>query len=103
MSYTTSVTSPAITILGDSGAHNDTYGWYSVWGQVRNDHGSRLEDVKVVGSVYTSSGLIVGCQNDYVDPVDLDPDQVASFALTFVGRDYGDVMSYRLQADGTQP
>ena len=101
--YTTAETSLAITILSDSGAYNDTYGRYVVWGQVRNDHGSRLEDVKVAGSVYTSSALIVGCQNSYVDPLDLEPDQVASFSMTFVGRDYRDVLSYRLQADGTQP
>ncbi|HUW11086.1 MAG TPA: FxLYD domain-containing protein [Anaerolineae bacterium] len=101
--YTTTEPSPVITVLSDSGAYNDSYGWYSVWGQVRNDHGSRLEDVKVVGSVYTSSGRIVGCQNGYADPLDLDPGQVASVSMTFVGRDYRDVLSYRLQADGTQP
>lgn len=94
---------PNLAILNDSGSYNPTYGGYEIAGQVRNDHGTRLEYVKVVGTVYTASGTVVGCRNRYVDGNHLDPSQIGSFDLTFSGRDYADAQSYRLQADGNPP
>lgn len=91
---------PNLTIINDSGSYNSTYGWYKIIGQVRNDHGSRVEYVSPVGIVYNASGTVVGCGYTYVSATHLDPGQTSSFEMNFTGRDYADVVSYRLQVDG---
>jgi hypothetical protein len=90
---------PNLAVLNDSGSYNSTFGWYEIIGQVRNDHGTRVEYVSPVGTVYNASG-VVGCDFTYVNSTDLAPDQTSSFEMTFLGRDYADVTSYRLQVDG---
>ncbi len=89
-----------LIILNDSGAYSSVYGWYEIIGQVRNDHGSRIEYVSPVGTIYNDIGVVLGCDNSYVNSTHLDPDQTSSFKMTFSGRDYFDVTSYRLQVDG---
>jgi hypothetical protein len=91
---------PNLTVLNDSGSYNSTFGWYKIIGQVRNDHGSRVEYVSPVGTVYNASGTVVGCDYTYVSATHLDPGQTSSFEMNFTGRDYADVVSYRLQVDG---
>ncbi|MBC8255283.1 MAG: hypothetical protein H8E35_14820, partial [Ardenticatenia bacterium] len=91
---------PDLTILGDSGAYNPDFGWYEIGGQVRNDHGSRVEQVRAAGTLYNGSGVVVGCGFAYVDSTHLDPGQTSAFEMGFYGRDYADVTAYRLQADG---
>ena len=91
---------PNLTVLNDSGSYNSTFGWYEIIGQVRNDHGTRVEYVSSVGTVYNASGVVVGCDFTYVNSTHLDPGQTSSFEMTFSGRDYADVTSYRLQVDG---
>jgi len=91
---------PNLTIFNDSGSYDSTFGWYSIIGQVRNDHGTRVEYVSPVGAVYNDSGVVVGCHFTYVNSTHLDPGQTSSFEMTFSGRDYADVDSYRLQVDG---
>jgi hypothetical protein len=77
------------------------YGWYKIAGQVRNDHGTQVKFVEVVGTLYNAAGTVVGCWWDgSTDPWDLNPGQVGVFEITFVFRDHSDVASYRLQADG---
>ncbi|MFQ6058643.1 MAG: FxLYD domain-containing protein [Anaerolineae bacterium] len=91
---------PNLTVFNDSGSYDPTFGWYEIVGQVRNDHGSRVEYVSPVGTVYNASGTVVGCDFTYVNSTHLDPGQTSSFKMTFGGRDYADVVSYRLQVDG---
>ena len=67
---------------------------------MRNDHGSRVQYVKIVGTLYDGAGTVVGCTYGYVSGTHLDPGGTGSFSLTFIGRDYVDVASYRLQVDG---
>jgi len=67
---------------------------------VRNDHGTRVDFVSPVGTVYNAAGKVVGCDFTYVNSTDLDPGQSSSFEMTFLGRDYSDVTSYQLQVDG---
>jgi hypothetical protein len=100
ISYTVGQSLPNLTVLNDSGSYNPTYEWYEIIGQVRNDHGSRVEYVSPVSTIYNASGTVVGCDFTYVNSTHLDPGQISSFKLTFVGRDYTDVTSYRLQVDG---
>lgn len=91
---------PNLTIFNDSGAYDPTFGWYEIIGQVRNDHGTRVESVQPVGTLYNASNGVIGCDLTYVNSNDLDPGQVSSFELTFIGREYTDVAYYRLQVDG---
>lgn len=91
---------PNLTLSNDSGSYDSTFGWYEIIGQVRNDHGSRVEFVSPVGTVYNSSGKVIGCDFTYANSTHLDTGQTSSFKITLSGRDYYDVTSYRLQVDG---
>jgi len=91
---------PNLTVSNDSGSYNPTSGRYTILGLVRNDHGTRVEYVNPVGTVYNVSGIVVGCDYTYVNSTHLDPDQTSSFEMTFSGRDYADVTLYELQVDG---
>ena len=91
---------PNLTVLNDSGSYDAIFGWYQIIGQVRNDHGTRVEFVKPVGTLYDATNTVIGCHWTYVNATDLDPDQVSSFNMVCPGRDYSDVASYRLQVDG---
>jgi hypothetical protein len=91
---------PNLSILNDSGSYNPTFGWYEIIGQIRNDQATRVEYVSPIAAVYNASGNIVGCDFAFVSSTHLDPGQTSSFKITLSGRDYADVTSYRLQADG---
>ncbi len=91
---------PNLVVFNDSGSYNSTFGWYEIIGQVRNDHGTRVEYVSPVGTVYNASGIVLGCDFTYVNSSHLEPGQTSSFKMTFSGRDYANVTSYRLQVDG---
>jgi hypothetical protein len=98
--WTDGVPLPNFAVFNDSGSYNSTFGWYEIIGQVRNDHGTRVEYVSPVGTVYNAPGVVVGCDFVYVNSTHLDPGQTSSFEMTFSGRNYTDVASYRLQVDG---
>lgn len=91
---------PSLTVFNDSGSYNPTSGWYEILGQVRNDHGARVESVEPVGTLYNSSGTVLGCDSTYVNSSHLDPGQTSAFKISFTRRDYVDVSSYRLQVGG---
>ena len=91
---------PNLTIFNHSGSYKPTFGWYQIVGQVRNDHGTRVEYVSPVATLYNATSTVVGCGFTYVNSTHLDPGQTSSFKLIVSGRDYADVASYRLQADG---
>ena len=90
---------PNLTFLNHSGSPTD-YGWYIVNGQIRNDHGLRVEWVKVLITVYDALGTVMGCDAAFAQPRDLAPSAIGTFYLPFYGRDFSSVASYRLQADG---
>lgn len=92
---------PHLTVTNHSGAYDPTFQWYEVIGQVRNDHGTRVEYVSPVGTLYDESGTVLGCHFTFVNSTHLDPGQTSAFKIVFSGRDYVDVASYRLQVDGT--
>ena len=92
---------PNLTILSHSGSINDTFGWYEIIGEVKNDHGSRVEFVSPIGTLYNSSGDVLDCDFTFVNSTHLDPGQKSSFEMFFISRDeYDGVSSYRLQVDG---
>ncbi len=93
---------PRLTVLDDSGSYNSTCKDYEIIGQVRNGHGTRVEYVSPVGTLYNAAGTVIGCNAGYVNGIHLDPAQTGSFKIAFGGwhRDFADVASYRLQVDG---
>lgn len=91
---------PSLDIFNDSGSYNSNLGWYEIIGQVRNNETSVVQYVSPVGTLYDSSGTVIGCDFTFVNSTDLDPGQTSSFDMIFVGRDYSDVDSYKLQVDG---
>jgi hypothetical protein len=99
-SYSPSPPPPALSVVSDSGMYVPAVGWYLLAGEVRNDHGARVNGVTAVGTLYDEAGGVVGCGGAYVLSVGLDPNETGLFELQFVGRDFGDVTIYRVQADG---
>jgi len=91
---------PNLTIFDDQGSYDPTFGDYKVEGKVRNDHGSRVEFVKVIATLYDDTGTVVTCGSRDPDNRDLDPGESSDFLYTATLRDYADVASYRLQAGG---
>lgn len=50
--------------------------------------------------MFNSTGKVIGCDFTYVNSTHLDPGQTSAFDLTFIGRDYADAATYRVQVDG---
>jgi hypothetical protein len=88
-----------LTMVDVSGSFVANYGWYEIVGQVRNNHGTVVKNVDPVGTVYNAPGKVVGCFFAYGLP-DLNPGDTTPFTIRFTGRDYSDVVSYRVQVDG---
>ena len=88
-----------LTIFNDSGAYNSTFGWYTIIGQVRNDGTVPITYVQPIGTLYNSTNTVIGCDFTFVNSTDLSPGQTSSFEMYFMGRDYFDAFSYRLQVD----
>lgn len=91
---------PDLTVLNDSFSYDPTFGFYQLEGQVRNDHGSTVDDVVLVGTLYNASGEVIGCEAELFDIFSLDPGEIDDFGITYIGRDYSDHDSHRVQADG---
>lgn len=91
---------PNLTVSGDSGSYEPTFGWYEILGMVANDHGSTIEYVMPVGTLYNSANKVIGCDFTFVNSTHLNPGQSSSFDLTFLDRDYYDADHYKIQVDG---
>jgi hypothetical protein len=89
-----------MNVFDDSGRYDPTDGSYEIIGQVRNDNSFRVEYVAPIGTLYNASGTVVGCDLTWVNSTNLDPGQTSFFKITFYGRDYLDVVSYRIQVNG---
>lgn len=101
VSYTSSDPAPLLTILNENGGLTPPDNRYRILGQIRNDHTTRVDFVKAIGTLYDSSGVPVGCSSDYVSATNLEPGQTSAFEMLYTYRDYSDVVQYRLLADGT--
>lgn len=88
-----------ISIFNDNGLYDSAFGDYDITGQVRNDDSTRAEFVRLVGTVFNTSGIVLDCNITFPDDGShLDPSQTSLFDISFIHRDYADVASYRLQA-----
>lgn len=91
---------PNLTVINDSGSYDPTFGWYEIIGQVRNDSYNRVEYVNPIGTLYNAANDVIGCDFTYVNSTHLEPGEISSFEIFFLGRDYYDVTHYRIQVDG---
>jgi hypothetical protein len=102
--YYKSSSSSGLTVFNDSGSYSAD-GSYIINGQVRNNGKLSSNLVSVSGTLYNVSGMPVGCEHAIVNSTNLNPGQVSSFAINFLGywRDYKDVTYYRLRVAGDLP
>lgn len=103
--YDIGSSSADLIIFGEAGSYNPSNGDYDITGEVRNDGGQPSNSVSVGGTLYDKYDMPVGCNYIYVDPTDIDPHQISSFALNYwgVNRDYNDVTHYSLRVAGDLP
>jgi hypothetical protein len=97
--YTTDRELPNLDVFNDRGLYQSD-GDYKMVGIIRNDHGSRVEFVEAISTLYNAEGTVVGCRGAYANSSYLNPNQTSSFKVNFSSRDYNDVASYKLQFDG---
>lgn len=91
---------PKLTVLNSNGSHDSTTGWYKITGQVRNDHGTRIDYVSPIGTAYDASGSVVGCNITYVNGNHLAAGQAGPFEMLFTDSNSANIRSYRIQVDG---
>lgn len=91
---------PTLSVLDVVGDYNPSLGSYHLAGQLRNDSGVRVEDVRVAGTLYDAQGRVGGCEFGPAANPELQPGAQSLFALAFLWRDYADVVSFRVQAEG---
>lgn len=91
---------PMLTVNNLSHSQNPDELWYEIKGDVTNQQGSLASNVRPVGTLYNDEGEVVGCEWTYTDPEDLAPGAVGSFQMPFLGRDYSDVVDFRIQVEG---
>lgn len=91
---------PKLTILNSEGSQDPATGWYRITGQVRNDHGTRIDYVSPIGTAYNASGSVVGCNITYVSGNHLTAGQASPFEMLFTDSNAANIRSYRIQVDG---
>jgi hypothetical protein len=93
---------PDLNLLNVSGAYSPQYQYYRIAGRVRNDENVTVYEVRTIGTVYNVTGKVLGC-NFHQVLGSLEPDESSLFEIYFLDRDYVDVATYRVQADGDIP
>ena len=90
---------PNLTLVSHTSSYNPTCDWYEIVGEVRNDHGSRVEYVSPVATLYGPSGAVMGCDFTYISSTHLDPGGSSSFK-NLIGENAQLIQAYRIQIDG---
>jgi len=93
-------TLPMLTVNNLSHSQNPDELWYEIKGNVTNQEGSLISNVRPVGTLYNDEREVVGCEWTYTDPENLAPGAVGSFQMPFLGRDFSDVVDFRIQVEG---
>jgi hypothetical protein len=93
---------PGLVFRDDSGSYDPDREVYSIIGTVQNVHGSPLDEVKVVGTLYNRENRVIGCQYANPNSPHLEPEDVSAFFLFFRTGDLSAADHYRLQAGGRE-
>lgn len=91
---------PKLTVLNSEGSQDSATGWYTITGQVRNDHGTRIDYVSPIGTAYDASGSVVGCNITYVNGNHLTAGEASPFEMFFTDSNAASIRSFRIQVDG---
>ena len=98
-SATTDTVRP-ISILNHSGSYHATFdNWYEIIGQARNDGSQNEQYVQIVGTLYGTSGKVIGCGFGFVSADTLTSGQTSSWKITFTHAPADTVSNYRIQAN----
>ena len=87
----------ALTITSVAVGSNPTY--YELIGQVRNDSQQDQKFVKIVGTLYSSDGMVIRCDLTYANAETMAPGASSSWKLSFFGVNPVSVGSYVVVAD----
>jgi len=75
--------------------------WYALNGQVRNSGSIPTSDVRVIATLYNSTGIVIGCEQTYANLAGEDPFSAGTFSLTFLDLPQSEtIASYRVQGAG---
>jgi hypothetical protein len=72
---------------------------YELIGQVLNEGAESLEFVKIIGTLYDSSNMVIGCDFTYANLDTLAPGAVSSWSLIFFGVERDRISLYALIPD----
>lgn len=76
---------------------------YVISGKLRNDEAVPITRAMAIGTLYDARDQVLGCWFDPYPGLDLAPGQSGAFSLSYSGRDYSTVKTYRLQTRGNWP
>lgn len=76
-------------------------GWYSVEGNLNIAESSVINDLRVVVSLFDSSGRVLGCEQSYVRSQTEEANAPATFSVKFMNRDFSQGSNYTLAIAGT--
>jgi len=79
--HTSSDRLPRLTLLDVRDEKEWDLGFYYITGAVRNDEATTVRYVMPVGTVYSTEGKVMNCQNTFVEGTHLDPGQTSGFKL----------------------
>lgn len=74
---------PGIQILSDSN-YMDILGSLHIVGEAKNEQAQNATFINVIVTLYNQTGVVIGCDDSYTDPYDLDPNQTAPFHIIFI-------------------
>jgi hypothetical protein len=91
---------PTLTLTTQNAFYNSSAQVYEIIGEVRNDHGTRVEFISPIATLYNQFGYVIGCDFTYINSTHLDPGQTSTFKFLISGNEVSNTASYRLQLDG---
>lgn len=96
---TSSTARPHLTVTSKSGGIYS--GYYRILGQVRNDDGKPVTNGSVIATLYSATGVSIGCNVDYLNNNNLAANQTSSFEIHSYPPVPANVSTYTLQTDGS--
>jgi hypothetical protein len=72
---------------------------FELVGLVRNAGQLPIELAEIIGTLYDSNGVVIGCDSGYANSATIAPDATSSWSITFQGVDRTRIALYRLLTD----
>lgn len=94
---------PALAVSNVVADHSPATGFYNLAGKITNNEPTTLINVTAIGTLYDSNGIVRACEIAPAWSTTLPAGDFTAFELSFTGRNYSDVTTHRVQADGEYP